>query len=69
MMNMNEHFDRQIPEYYDTMYMDGYTPEEILHALRKKMNRENQEHEAAKKAEAEMNEIPEVKITSVVKTK
>ena len=37
---------RRIPEYYDTMYLDGYTPYEILYATRKKMNREYQEREA-----------------------
>ena len=39
-------FGRHIPEYYDTMYLDGYTPYEILYATRKKMNREYQEREA-----------------------
>ena len=29
-------YGKQIPEYYPTMYMDGYTPQEILHAINKK---------------------------------
>ena len=33
-------YGKRIPEYYDTMYMDGYTPQEILHAINKKMLRE-----------------------------
>lgn len=40
-------YGRRIPEYYDTMYLDGYTPYEILYATRKKMFREYQEREAA----------------------
>jgi hypothetical protein len=44
------------------MYRDGYTPEQILHAARRKIV---QEHEA-RRAEAEANEISEVKITSKV---
>ena len=40
-------YGRRIPEYYDTMYLAGYTPYEILHATRKKMFREYQEREAA----------------------
>jgi hypothetical protein len=44
------------------MYRDGYTPEQILHAARRKIV---QEHEA-RRAEAEANEIPEVKIASKV---
>ena len=39
-------YGRRIPEYYDAMYLDGYTPYEILYATRKKMNREYQEREA-----------------------
>ena len=49
-------YGKRIPEYYDTMYLDGYTPYEILYATRKKMFREYQEREAAKqraKEEAE----------------
>jgi hypothetical protein len=37
-----------IPEYYPYMYLDGYTPYEILYATRKKMFREYQEREKAK---------------------
>ena len=31
---------RELPEYYDTMYLDGYTPEEILQAQRNTMYKE-----------------------------
>ena len=53
-------YGKRIPEYYDTMYMDGYTPYEILYATRKKMFREYQEREAAKrraKEEAERESV------------
>lgn len=40
-------YGKRIPEYYDTMYLDGYTPYEILYATRKKMYREYQERQAA----------------------
>ena len=29
-----------IPDYYPTMYLDGYKPHEILNALHKKMREE-----------------------------
>lgn len=29
----------RIPEYYDTMYLDGYTPDEIMMAMHKKIRR------------------------------
>ena len=37
-MNLYEKSNLQIPDYYDTMYLDGFTPEEILMAKRKQMN-------------------------------
>lgn len=38
-MNYLDFMNRDVPDYYDTMYMDGYTPEQILMAHRK-MTRE-----------------------------
>ena len=31
------YWSRKIPEYYPTMYMDGFSPEQISWALKKKM--------------------------------
>ena len=66
-MSLIDQYFRDVPEYYDTMYMDGYSPEQIMHAAHKKMQRMYEEREAAKRAEAEANEIPNVKIISEVK--
>lgn len=52
---------RPIPEYYDTMYMDGYEPWEIMEAVHKRMLR------MAKEREVEKNRVDEIKITSVIK--
>jgi ribulose kinase len=52
---------RPIPEYYDTMYMDGYEPWEIMEAVHKRMRR------IVAEREAEDNSVSEVKITSVIK--
>ena len=64
-------YGRRIPEYYDTMYLDGYTPYEILYATRKKMFREYQEREAAaqqSKQEAERDTIiPTINLKSTVR--
>ena len=62
-MTLAEYYDRQVPEYYPTMYMDGYTPYEILYATRKKMFRESQEREKAKQDAI----IPTLNFKSVVK--
>ena len=37
-MNLYEKSNLRIPDYYDTMFLDGFTPEEILMAKRKQMN-------------------------------
>ena len=68
-MSLADYYNRNIPEYYDTMYQDGYTPDQIMTAFRKKMLREYNEREARKQAEAELNEVWNVKITSEVKVK
>lgn len=65
-MGIFEYLDRQIPDYYPTMYRDGYTPEQILYSAHRKLRREYEAREAERRAEAEANEIPEVKITSKV---
>lgn len=61
-MSLSDYYNRQIPEYYDTMYMDGYTPEQIMTAFRKKSHREREER-------TEENEMPNVKIISEVKVR
>lgn len=58
----NYHF-REIPEYYDWMYLDGFTPDEILYALYKKMNRQQAEQEEL------ADSVDSVKIKSEVKIK
>ena len=59
---MSGYYTRQSPEYYATMYMEGYTPEQIMSALRTKLNREREERREA-------NKIPNVKIISEVKVR
>lgn len=58
----NYHF-REIPEYYDWMYLDGFTPDEILYALHKKMNRQQAEQEEL------ADSVDSIKIKSEVKIK
>ena len=59
---MIEQFDRQIPEYYPIMYLDGYTPEQILHAAHRKVYQDYMERKEAA-------QIPALNIKSVVKIK
>ena len=66
-MTLADYYNRNIPEYSDTMYLDGYTPDQIMTAFREKMYRVYEARQEAKRAEAEANEIPNVKIISEVK--
>lgn len=58
-MTLYDYYDRQIPDYYPTMHMDGYTPEQIRHALNRKMICEYEESQT----------VDEIRITSEVKRK
>ena len=57
-MTLYDYIGRQIPNYYPTMYLDGYTPEQILSAVRGQMK--------AQAAEAEPTDY-NIHITSEVK--
>lgn len=61
-MTLSDYYDSKIPDYYDTMYLDGYAPDQILYSAHRKMVREIE-------ARREANEIPNVKIISEVKIK
>ena len=59
---IGNHF-KNVPDDYEWMYVDGYTPEEILYALHRKMNREQAERKA-------MNEgFDSIKVKSEIKKK
>jgi len=40
-MLIDEYF-KKLPDYYDTMYLDGYTPEQITEAKHRSMRKEYQ---------------------------
>ena len=62
-MSLIENHFKNVPDYYDWMYIDGYTPEEILYAFHRKMDREQEEREA-------LNEgFDSIKVKSEVKLK
>ena len=47
-MTISDYWNSQLPDYYDTMYLDGYTPQQILQALR---NTERKKYEAQREQE------------------
>ena len=53
-MTLSNYYN-QIPEYYPAMYLDGYTPQQILMAKRRQM--------------LQSQTVDEIKVTSEVKIK
>ena len=41
-----EQHNRKIPDYYPTMYLDRFTPEEVMYAAKRQMYRQVQERKA-----------------------
>ena len=62
-MTLADQYFKDVPEYYRYMYLDGYTPEQIMYAARKKILRQY-----AERMEAQ-NQIDKIKIVSEVKVK
>lgn len=66
-MNFIDYAHRKIPDYYDTMYLDGFEPWEIEVAFRKKMQKIIDERLAQRKAQE--NKFDNIKIISEIKIK
>lgn len=65
-MTLEDYYYRKVPEYYDTMYLDGFTPDEIMYAHRRMVRRKMAEQQ---KQIDELNRFDGIKITSEVKIK
>ena len=55
-MNIQEQYFKGVPDYYPSMYLDGYTPQQIMYAVRNKMIREYKKRKMAK-TEPEITEL------------
>ena len=69
-MTLSDYYHRDVPDYYDWMYLDGYTPEQILQAKHKQMVNDYLAREEAKRAKKEAEPemiIPNITFKSVVK--
>lgn len=62
---MLKQYSDKIPEYYPTMYLDGYSPDQIRFALHRKMT---EDAEAAEEEEEQSGlEMPQFIFSSEVK--
>jgi len=57
-MIVSDYYNRKIPDYYDWMYLDGYTPEEVYYSFKRGIYEQTKERENTN----EIKIISEVKI-------
>ena len=55
-------FEKQLPEYYHWMYLDGYSPEECLEASRRKLRKQIE----LRKEQRELEEIAQKELESFI---
>ena len=60
-MLINE-YHKNLPEYYDTMYLDGYTPEQIMEAHRRTMTKKYYADQKRKQEEAATEKAVEAEV-------
>ena len=41
-MTLSDYWSNKLPDYYPTMYLDGYTPAQVMQAFRNTQRKENQ---------------------------
>ena len=58
-MSLIENKDGQIPDYYPTMYMDGYTPAQILHSVKRGMYKKHMERKQQRTVEKDVRSVLE----------
>ena len=55
-MTLSDYWNSRLPEYYDTMYRDGYTPQEVWQAFRNTLYKELQQRQEQEQLEKEIQE-------------
>ena len=68
-MTLSDLHNRQVPDYYDWMYLDGYTPEQIMYAKHKQMYQDFIERKNTQQATEPEVIIPRIIVKSVVNIK
>ena len=55
-------FHKNLPEYYDSMYLDGYTPEQIMEAHHRNMVKKYYADQKRKQEEATAEKVVQAEI-------
>ena len=67
-MTLSEFYHKDVPAYYDWMYLDGYTPEQIMYAKHRQMHRVFIERKSAEQLDQQVV-IPKITFKSEVRVK
>ena len=65
-MTISDYWNSQLPDYYDTMYLDGYTPQQIIQALRNTERKKYEAQREQKRLEKEALKMVEQNFEKVV---
>lgn len=68
-MSLMDDAMKHVPEYYRYMYLDGFTPDEIMYAAKKKMNHEIQEGIQKKQQEKDVEREAEKQLAEFIEKK
>lgn len=54
--------NKEIPDYYDTMYLDGFSPEEIMYACHKTLTKKIEAWQKGEEAPNDIKILTEIKL-------
>ena len=66
-MTLSDYYNRNLPDYYPTMYLDGYEPWQIMQAHRDKLYREYQEQYELAQMEKNLEAVINEALTDIFK--
>ena len=66
-MSLMEQLDKQIPDYYPTMYLDGYAPAQIIHSAKRGMYQKHLERKQMRTTEKDVRSVLEAAMKDVFK--
>ncbi len=66
-MTVADYWNSKLPDYYDTMYQDGYTSQEVWQAFRNTLYKEIQQRQEQEQLEKEFEKAVNRALTNALK--
>ena len=66
-MTVADYWNSRLPDYYDTMYQDGYTSQEVWQAFRNTLYKEIQQRQEHEQLEKEFEKAVNRELTNALK--